>query len=39
MPELKEDYPGLKRTQLKEKTWKLWLKSPENPNNWPDPVV
>jgi hypothetical protein len=34
MPEMKEQYPGLKRSQYKEKIFSLWKKSPENPLNW-----
>eukprot|EP00669_Euglena_mutabilis_P010864 TRINITY_DN5564_c0_g1_i2.p1 TRINITY_DN5564_c0_g1~~TRINITY_DN5564_c0_g1_i2.p1 ORF type:complete len:199 (+),score=81.67 TRINITY_DN5564_c0_g1_i2:70-666(+) len=30
---LKQQLPGLKLSQYKEMAWKLWLKSPENPNN------
>lgn len=33
LPQVKEDYPGLRLTQYKEKVWQLWKKSPENPNN------
>jgi len=33
MPLLKEDYPGLRRSQLKEKLHNLWKKAPENPMN------
>jgi hypothetical protein len=35
MPEMKRDYPGLKRSQYKEKIFAVWKKSPENPMNWP----
>mmetsp|Transcript_12205 Transcript_12205/g.22630 ORF Transcript_12205/g.22630 Transcript_12205/m.22630 type:complete len:226 (-) Transcript_12205:112-789(-) len=35
MAELKEEYPGLKRSQLKDKIWKEWLKYPGNPDNQP----
>eukprot|EP00525_Craspedostauros_australis_P003362 CAMPEP_0198130894 /NCGR_PEP_ID=MMETSP1442-20131203/54928_1 /TAXON_ID= /ORGANISM="Craspedostauros australis, Strain CCMP3328" /LENGTH=245 /DNA_ID=CAMNT_0043791595 /DNA_START=210 /DNA_END=947 /DNA_ORIENTATION=- len=35
MPEMKEDYPGLKLSQYKEKIFNLWKKSPENPANRP----
>lgn len=35
MPIMKEDYPGLKMSQYKEKIFNLWKKSPENPLNWP----
>ena len=34
MPEIKRDYPGLKRSQYKEKIFAIWKKSPENPMNW-----
>mmetsp|Transcript_2753 Transcript_2753/g.4155 ORF Transcript_2753/g.4155 Transcript_2753/m.4155 type:complete len:260 (+) Transcript_2753:119-898(+) len=34
MPEVKHDYPGLKRSQYLEKIFALWKKSPENPMNW-----
>ena len=30
---LKAEYPTLKRSQLKEKLWIEWQKSPENPRN------
>lgn len=30
---VKEDYPGLKRSQYKEKIFEMWKKSPENPDN------
>jgi hypothetical protein len=33
LPQLKEDYPGLKLAQYKDKIFKLWEKSPENPTN------
>ena len=33
MPLLKEEYPGLRRSQLKEKLHTLWKKAPENPMN------
>jgi len=33
MPEMKEDYPGLKLSQYKEKIFQKWKKSPENPAN------
>mmetsp|Transcript_13725 Transcript_13725/g.22387 ORF Transcript_13725/g.22387 Transcript_13725/m.22387 type:complete len:227 (+) Transcript_13725:310-990(+) len=36
MPRLKEEYPGLKRSQLKDKLWKEWQKSPDNPANQPE---
>lgn len=33
MPRMREENPGLKRSQLKERVWKEWLKSPLNPDN------
>lgn len=30
---LKEDQPGLKLSQYKERVWAAWQKSPENPMN------
>jgi len=33
MARLKEEYPTLKRSQLKDKIWKEWQKAPENPEN------
>lgn len=33
MPSIKEEYPGLRLTQYKEKIFNLWKKSPENPEN------
>ncbi len=33
MPQLKEDFPNFKRSQLKDKLYKEWKKSPENPMN------
>ena len=33
MPEVKEDYPGLKLSQYKDKIFQMWKKSPENPAN------
>ena len=33
MPEVKEQYPGLKRQQYLDKIFTLWKKSPENPMN------
>mmetsp|Transcript_16966 Transcript_16966/g.25671 ORF Transcript_16966/g.25671 Transcript_16966/m.25671 type:complete len:242 (-) Transcript_16966:314-1039(-) len=33
MPSVKEEYPGLRLTQYKEKIFNLWKKSPENPEN------
>ena len=35
MPRLKEDRPGLKQSQYKEALFKLWKKSPTNPQNYP----
>jgi len=35
MPNLKEDRPGLKMSQYKEALFKLWKKSPMNPQNYP----
>jgi hypothetical protein len=35
LPEMKQDYPGLKRSQYLEKIFAIWKKSPENPMNWP----
>jgi len=35
MPKVKEEYPGLRLSQYKEKIFELWKKSPENPMNWP----
>lgn len=35
MGPMKEEYPGLKRSQYQEKIFNLWKKSPENPMNWP----
>jgi len=37
LPIMKEDYPGLRLTQYKEKIFALWKKSPENPQNQPLP--
>lgn len=34
MPEMKQQYPGLKRSQYLEKIFAIWKKSPENPMNW-----
>ena len=31
--EMKEDYPGLKLSQYKDKIFQKWKKSPENPAN------
>ena len=33
LPQVKDDYPGLRLSQYKEKVWALWRKSPENPAN------
>lgn len=33
LPILKQDHPGLKLSQYKEKLWEMWRKSPENPLN------
>ena len=33
MPQLKEEYPGLRLSQYKEKVFALWKKSPDNPAN------
>jgi hypothetical protein len=33
MPEMKDQYPGLKRQQYLDKIFALWKKSPENPMN------
>lgn len=33
MPEMKADYPGLKRQQYLDKIFTSWKKSPENPKN------
>lgn len=33
MPKLRADFPSLKRSQLKERLWKVWQKSDENPLN------
>ena len=33
LPIVKEESPGLRLTQYKEKIWNLWKKSPENPAN------
>jgi hypothetical protein len=35
LPKIKDDYPGLRLTQYKDKIWSLWKKSPENPANYP----
>ena len=33
LPQMKEEYPGLRLSQYKEKIFQLWKKSPENPAN------
>eukprot|EP00747_Dinoflagellata_sp_TGD_P043227 gnl/TRDRNA2_/TRDRNA2_142568_c0_seq1.p1 gnl/TRDRNA2_/TRDRNA2_142568_c0~~gnl/TRDRNA2_/TRDRNA2_142568_c0_seq1.p1 ORF type:complete len:342 (-),score=86.95 gnl/TRDRNA2_/TRDRNA2_142568_c0_seq1:26-1051(-) len=33
LPQLKDENPSLKRSQLLERCWSLWQKSPENPFN------
>merc|ERR1711865_62105 len=33
MPIMKSDFPGLKRSQYKEKIFQQWQKAPENPRN------
>ena len=33
LPKLKEDKPGLKKSQYSEMIFKMWQKSPENPMN------
>jgi len=33
LPQIKEDFPGLRLTQQKEKVWNLWKKHPDNPVN------
>lgn len=33
MPQLREENPGLKRSQLKERLFDMWKKSPDNPMN------
>merc|ERR1719503_17006 len=33
LPGVKEENPGLKMSQLKEKVFKLWERAPENPKN------
>ena len=35
MPQMKDDFPGLRKTQYEEKIFQLWKKSPENPMNRP----
>lgn len=33
LPQVKEEYPGLRLTQYDEKIGKMWKKAPENPLN------
>jgi len=33
LPSIKQDYPGLRLTQYKDKIFNLWKKSRENPAN------
>ena len=33
MPRMREDMPGLKLSQYKERLWKKWQKHPDNPHN------
>lgn len=33
LPLMRKEFPGLKRSQLKERLWKQWQKSDENPMN------
>ena len=33
LPQMRQDYPGLKLSQYKEKIFEMWKKSPENPAN------
>lgn len=33
LPVVKDEHPGLRLTQYKEKIWNLWKKSPDNPAN------
>lgn len=33
LPQVKDDHPGLRLSQYKEKVWNLWKKSAENPAN------
>ena len=33
LPQMKDDYPGLKLSQYKDKIFQTWKKSPENPAN------
>lgn len=34
LPQMKEEFPGLRLSQYKERIFALWKKSPENPMNW-----
>ena len=36
MPEMKQDFPGLRKAQYQEKIFQIWKKSPENPMNRPN---
>jgi hypothetical protein len=33
IPQLKEEYPGMKLSQYKERCFEAWKRSPENPMN------
>jgi hypothetical protein len=33
LPIVKQDFPGLRLTQYKEKVYQMWKKSPDNPSN------
>lgn len=33
LPIVKQDFPGLRLTQYREKVYQMWKKSPDNPNN------
>jgi hypothetical protein len=33
LPRMKEDFPGLKLSQYKERIFDMWQKAPENPRN------
>ncbi|RYH22721.1 DUF1014 domain-containing protein [archaeon] len=33
MPILKEEMPGLKLSQYRERIWEMWKTAPENPRN------
>lgn len=37
LPLVKQEMPGLKLNQYKDKIWKTWQKSPQNPMNQPRP--